>query len=315
GVAVTVRNAETGQTRAAASDGEGRWTMPALPVGTYEVTYELAGFRRQVRPDVRVEAAVPRTLEDRLEVGSLEGESVMVTDQATLVTPETSTAFRQVDSESLVAVPTSTRSFTHLLSTEAGVSSDLPPVLTNGNGNISPSVNGTRTTSTSLFFNGVDATNITTNEGSLNDNIAPAPETLQEVKLQTSLYDASTGRSGGGNFQLITRQGGNTFNGSVYYYVQNSGSTPTTSSSTRKGSTARRPAATRAASPSAAPSSVTSGSSSAATRRPPPSPASSRRRAQRPSCPSRCAASPASARPRTWPPPSTPRTAARARTA
>ena len=84
-----------------------------------------------------------------------------------------------------------------------------------------PSVNGTRTTSTSLFFNGVDATNITTNEGSLSDNIAPAPETLQEVKLQTSLYHASSGRSGGGNFQLVTKTGANRFNGNVYYYLQN----------------------------------------------------------------------------------------------
>ena len=40
-------------------------------------------------------------------------------------------------------------------------------MLINGTGNISPSVNGTRTTSTSLFFNGIDATNITSNEGSL----------------------------------------------------------------------------------------------------------------------------------------------------
>jgi hypothetical protein len=89
----------------------------------------------------------------------------------------------------------------------------LPPSLINGTGNISPSVNGTRTTSTSLFFNGIDATNLTSNEGSLSDNIAPAPETLQEVKLQTSLYDASTGRSGGGNFQLVTRGGSNEFRG------------------------------------------------------------------------------------------------------
>ena len=110
-------------------------------------------------------------------------------------------------------VPTSTRSFTHLLSAEAGVSADLPPVLINGTGNISPSVNGTRTTSTSLFFNGIDATNITSNEGSMSDNISPAPEMLEEVKLQTSLYDASTGRSGGGNFQLITRSGTNSFRG------------------------------------------------------------------------------------------------------
>src|SRR5688500_20291217 len=91
--------------------------------------------------------------------------------------------------------------------------------MTNGNGNQAPSVNVTRTTSTSLFCNGIDATNITTNEGSLNDNIAPAPETLQEVKLQTSLYDASTGRSGGGNFQLVTKQGGNFLDGTAYLYL------------------------------------------------------------------------------------------------
>ncbi|HYE73918.1 MAG TPA: TonB-dependent receptor, partial [Blastocatellia bacterium] len=69
--------------------------------------------------------------------------------------------------------------------------------------------------------NGVDATNITSNEGSLNNNISPAPETLEEVKLQTSLYDASTGRSGGGNFQLVTKSGSNNFTGSAYYYLQN----------------------------------------------------------------------------------------------
>ena len=191
-----------------------------LPVGTYEVIYELTGFKKRVREQVEVEASVPRTLEDRLEVGEV-GATINIVEGAALVTPETSTTFRQLSAEELVSVPTSTRSFTQLLSTEAGVNTELSPVLTNGNGNQSPSVNGTRTTSTSLFFNGVDATNITTNEGSLNDNIAPAPETLQEVKLQTSLYDASTGRSGGGNFQLVTKAGGNKFNGTAYYYVQN----------------------------------------------------------------------------------------------
>jgi hypothetical protein len=220
GVSVTVKNKGTALTRATTSDGEGRWTMPALAVGTYEVTYELKGFKKLVRTDVQVEAAVPRTLEDKLETGELTA-SVTIEGGAPLITPETSTTFRQLSADELVAVPTSTRSFTHLLSAEAGVSSDLPPVLTNSNGNLSPSVNGTRTTSTSLSFNGVDATNITSNEGSLNNSIAPAPETLSEVKLQTSLYDASTGRSGGGNFQLVTKSGTNQLNGSVYYYLQN----------------------------------------------------------------------------------------------
>jgi len=221
GVSVTVRNVATGAARTVVTNDEGRWTIPGLSVGTYQVTYELAGFKKLVRDRTEIEASVPRTLEDKLEVGDV-GAVVNITGgESMMVTPETATTFRQLSSDDLVSVPTSTRSFTQLLSTEAGVNTELSPVLTNGNGNQSPSVNGTRTTSTSLIFNGVDATNITTNEGSLNDNIAPAPETLQEVKLQTSLYDASTGRSGGGNFQLITKQGGNTFNGSLYYFLQN----------------------------------------------------------------------------------------------
>jgi hypothetical protein len=220
GVSVVVKNLATGATRTAISNGDGHWTVPGLSVGTYELSYEMMGFKRLVRDRVEVEASVPRTLEDKLEIGEI-GAVINVTEGAALITPETSAVARQLSSEQLVEVPTSTRSFTQLLSTEAGVNTELSPVLTNGNGNQSPSVNGTRTTSTSLFFNGVDATNITSNEGSLSDNIAPAPETLQEVKLQTSLYDASTGRSGGGNFQLITKAGANRFNGNVYYYLQN----------------------------------------------------------------------------------------------
>lgn len=220
GVSVVVKNLGTGATRTAVTDSDGHWTLPGLPTGPYEVAYEITGFKRLVRDRVEVEASVPRSLEDKLEIGDV-GAVVNIAEGAALITPETSTVARQLTSEQLVQVPTSTRSFTQLLSAEAGVSSDLSPVLTNGNGNQSPSVNGTRTTSTSLFFNGVDATNITSNEGSLNGNIAPAPETLSEVKLQTSLYDASTGRSGGGNFQLVTKSGSNQFNGSAYYYVQN----------------------------------------------------------------------------------------------
>src|SRR5687768_7095092 len=57
----------------------------------------------------------------------------------------------------------------------------------------------------------------------MSDNIAPAPDMLQEVKLQTSMYDASTGRSGGGNFQLVTRSGGNDFRGTAMFNLQHEG--------------------------------------------------------------------------------------------
>jgi hypothetical protein len=220
GVTVTAKNMGTGFTRVVTTDGEGRWLIVALPVGSYHVSYEIKGFKKLIKDGILVEAAVSRTIDAQLEIGATQ-EEVTVTENVILVNPDTASTYRQISSTELLQVPTSTRSFTHLLSAEAGISADLPPVLGNSNGNISPSVNGTRTTSTSLQFNGVDATNLTSNEGSLTDNIAPAPETLQEVKLQTSLYDASTGRSGGGNFQLITKSGTNELHGAAYWYVQN----------------------------------------------------------------------------------------------
>jgi hypothetical protein len=220
GATVTVKNASTNLTRTVITNDEGRWSVQVLPVGKYTITYEKQNFKKAVSENVEVEASVPRTVDVSLEVGGIETVVSITADQP-LVQTETATVARQISGEEVVKLPTSTRSFTGLLSSEAGVSSELSPVGVNGNGNISPSVNGTRTTSTSFIFNGIDATNISTNEGSLSDNISPAPETLQEVKLQTSLYDASTGRSGGGNFQVVTKSGGNTINGSAYLYLQN----------------------------------------------------------------------------------------------
>ncbi|MEO7658142.1 MAG: carboxypeptidase-like regulatory domain-containing protein [Pyrinomonadaceae bacterium] len=220
GAAVMVRNLGTNLTRNIVTNDDGRWTITQLPVGSYSVTYGKDGFKKSVLQSTDVEASVTRGLEVTLEIGSTDVFVNVTTDQP-LIQAESATTSRQITGELLTRTPTSVRSFTALLGSEAGVSTELSPVGVNGNGNQSPSVNGTRTTSTSLFFNGIDATNITSNEGSLSDNISPAPETLQEVKLQTSLYDASTGRSGGGNFQLVTKAGGNQFSGSAYYYLQN----------------------------------------------------------------------------------------------
>ena len=145
------------------------------------------------------------------------------------------TVARTLDQRELEALPTSARNFTQLLVIEPGVSADISELLSNDNASISPSVNGARTTNNSFVFNGVDVTNllccnsringasgtIENGGGSLSRNIAPAPETLQEVKLQTSLYDAGTGRNGGGNFTLVTKSGTNAFRGTGYYFNQN----------------------------------------------------------------------------------------------
>ena len=68
-------------------------------------------------------------------------------------------------------------------------------------------------------INGIDANKIDTNSAAM--LAVPAPETIQEFKVQTSLYDAVFGRGGGGSVHTITRSGGNTFHGAVYDYFRN----------------------------------------------------------------------------------------------
>ena len=149
GVQVEVKHTGTALTRSATTNAEGRWTIPALPVGNYEVTYTLAGFRQLRMTEVAVEASVPRTLEAKLEVGDIAAETITVTGGGeVLATPETATIARQITAEQLVAVPTSTRSFTQLLNNrgrrEHAISRPSSRTATATN---RPSVNGTRTTS------------------------------------------------------------------------------------------------------------------------------------------------------------------------
>lgn len=109
GVRVAARHAGTGLARQTTTDGEGNWSFPSLPVGAYEVSYELQGFKTLKRSGVEVEAAVPRTLEDVLEVAGVVGEVVTVTEGAQLATPETAAVSRQLSAEQLVNVPTPPR--------------------------------------------------------------------------------------------------------------------------------------------------------------------------------------------------------------
>jgi hypothetical protein len=219
GVTVTATNPATNEIRTGVTNAEGLYRLSALAVGTYQLAFELDGFKPVRRGGVLVEAAVPRTLDVQLEVGGL-SELVTVSADSPVLQNTTPTVARRLSSEEITSVPSSTRSFTHLLTATAGVSADLPPVASNDTGAISPSVNGTKQTSNSVLYNGVDITSMLSNTGTLDEGLSPAPETIAEVKLQTSLYDASTGRSGGGNFQLVTRSGANRLDGSLYAFGQ-----------------------------------------------------------------------------------------------
>ena len=234
GVAVTLTQVDTGSVRSVTTNATGEWEARQLSPGTYRLVFELTGFKTVRQEGVSVSTAEMATVNAMLDVGALT-EAVDVVANAEMVSSGSMTVQRTLDQKELEALPTSARNFTQLLVIEPGVSADISELLSNDNASISPSVNGARTTNNSFVFNGVDVTNllccnsrvngssgtIENGGGSLSRNVAPAPETLQEVKLQTSLYDAGTGRNGGGNFTLVGKSGTNSFRGTAYYYNQN----------------------------------------------------------------------------------------------
>ena len=219
GATVVATHIATNDARTTVTNLEGLYRLAALPPGRYELLITLDGFKPVLRQGVVVEAAVPRTIDVTMEVGTV-AERINVTAESPVLQQTSPTVTRRLSAEELVAIPSSTRNFTHLLTATAGVSADIPPVGSNDTGAVSPSVNGTKQTSNSVLYNGVDITSMLSNTGTLDEGLAPAPETIEEVKLQTSLYDASTGRSGGGNFQLVTKSGANALSGALYGFGQ-----------------------------------------------------------------------------------------------
>jgi hypothetical protein len=234
GATVTLTKVDTGEQRILTTNSSGDWEARFLSPGIYRLQFEGKGFKKLTRDGVIVTTAEMATVNVKLEVGTVD-QTVEVTSNAEMVSSGSATIVRTLDRKELETLPTSARNFTQLLVTEPGVSADISELLSNDNASISPSVNGARTTNNSFVFNGIDVTNLlccnsringsrgTIDEGggSLSRNIAPALETLQEVKLQTSLYDAATGRNGGGNFQVVSKSGTNNFHGNLYHYFQN----------------------------------------------------------------------------------------------
>ncbi|MBK8464738.1 MAG: carboxypeptidase regulatory-like domain-containing protein [Chloracidobacterium sp.] len=221
GASIAARNTGTGSRRTATADGEGRWSINVLSPGVYEIKVEAPTFQVTTQ-SVTVSASSTAVVNT---VMGIEAEGAVVTVDAgdqnsTLSTEQSPVTGTTITGRTLEAVPTANRSSFGLLGNDTSVSGNLTDPLSNGNGNPEVSINGNRTTSVGVLFNGIDATNLS-GTGSLTENFAPAPETVQEVKVLTSLYDASLGRNGGGNVQVVTRSGTNQFNGTAYIYAQN----------------------------------------------------------------------------------------------
>ena len=217
GAEVSVINKATGDGRKVNTDKEGNYAAPLLPPGTYRVRVAASGFDTKIFDNVQV--AITETT---LANAELTVAGVIVDPVEVRITPfiqrDGPQLGRVVDSRAVAELPLATRNFTQILGLSPGTAVDLPDNTALGRNAQNISVNGARTTQNNYQLNGVDGNNIRNNN--FQGLSLPAPETIQEFKVQTSLYDASFGRSGGGNVQAVTKSGGNDFRGSAYEYFR-----------------------------------------------------------------------------------------------
>jgi hypothetical protein len=216
GAEVTVNSKSTAGERRVITDNEASYTVPLLPPGSYDVRITARGFATSVFDAVQVVITETTTLDANLVVA---GPDTIEVIAEPLIQKDGPQLGRVVDLRAVSELPLATRNFTQILALSPGTSVSLADNTALGRNSQNVSVNGARVTQNDFEINGIDANNLATNAAAA--VAVPAPESIQEFKVQTSLYAATFGRGGGGNVQAVTKSGGNKFHGAAYEYFRN----------------------------------------------------------------------------------------------
>jgi hypothetical protein len=217
GVTVTVKNTGTGLTKEVVTNGEGAYTASFLPVGRYEVTFTLAGFRTSTATNIALHVNDRLQLDKVLTAGGVT-ETVEISAAAQLVqrTPAVQNLMSQTQVNEL---PINNRNFAQLAALAPGVSSDLDDEAAPGlTSRVSLSINGMRRNAVNWLVDGASNVDAGSNITLLS---TPTLESIEEFKVITSSYNAEWPRSGGGVINVSTKSGTNDFRGSAYEFMRN----------------------------------------------------------------------------------------------
>lgn len=215
---VVAQNGATGERRSATSDESGNYVLTSLSPSIYQLTISAPGFSTAQYTNIQAGIGGTITLNGVLKIAGTASE-VTVTDAPPLMQSGNAEIGISIDSNTLAAMPLPTRNFLQLAALTPGVSMPLTDNSSIGRNSPNFSVNGARSSQNNLQINGIDANDISAHDFA---SVAiPAPESIGDVVVKTSMYDASVGGAGG-SVQLVTRSGSNSLHGSAYEYFRNS---------------------------------------------------------------------------------------------
>jgi len=216
GVTVTVRNIDTAIVRSVVTSESGAYTASLLPIGGYEVTFELQGFQTVTLKNITLHVNDRLQLDGRLSVGGV-AESVEVSAARALVQPIAALQSTMTSTQ-VKELPLNNRNFVQLATLAPGVSNDLSDEVGVGlTSTVSLSINGARRNAVNWLVDGVSDVDVGSNITLLS---TPSLESIDEFKIITNGYQAEWPRSGGGIVNVVTKSGSSRFAGSAYEFLR-----------------------------------------------------------------------------------------------
>ena len=219
GANVDAINEATGTSERTMTTGDdGTFNLTLLPPGSYRLEVSATNFKKAVIAGVKARITETTRQDVTLEAGNVQ-ETVNVQATPTLINPESAVTGQGLEGQTIRTLPLPSPNFLFLLSLSTGASGELADVRSAGRGTADITVNGQRTSNNSVTLDGINVNDF--NLAHFDTIPLPNPSTLQEMKVATSLYDASQGSKGGGALGLVLKSGSKDLHFDLYWSHRN----------------------------------------------------------------------------------------------
>lgn len=198
--------------------GDGSFVVTLLPPGTYYAVVNKSGFSEAKASGIEVRVTETSKVTITLKPGAV-SEKVEITAEVTNVETTNATTGQSLSTQTIRELPLATQNYQQLLTLSTGAQGELNAAAQLGRGSVKLFVNGQREDNNNYLIEGISATDYNVAQATYVP--LPNPDVIQEFKVQTSLYDASQGRNGGGNVNAILKSGTREFHGDAYEFFRN----------------------------------------------------------------------------------------------
>ncbi len=226
GAKVTAKNTGTGLERSTETSADGSYSLPELPIGTYNVTVSLNGFQTFVATGVVVDVSSERRVNAALKTGQVSTHVEVSGDLLPQVETTSTEIGGTLTSDAIESLPVNGRDYQKLIYMNPGVSGS-PDQITDSPGSYGTfSMNGSRGRSNNFLLDGTDMNDGFRNDPAINEaGVFGDPATILPLDAVAELkvisnYEAEYGRNSGAVIDIVTKSGTNAWHGSGLEYLR-----------------------------------------------------------------------------------------------